>query len=278
VRARLWLNLALLILVAVLGGLAWLGSRPPAVERVSDLDPARVRHLRYEPSGEAAFEARLGPTGWHIAPPLDLPADPARVASLVSLARAESLAGFRAAGNALERYGLEPPRARLVLDDRVFGLGDVDPIDGRRYLLHAGAVHLVDDVWFRHLGAGAERFVHPALLGPGAASPVAMEFPGVAFELQAGRWRIEPADAADSDRATTLARGWQEAQAHSVTAYQAGLDWSHEIRIRTRSEAEPLRFQVARTPYELILGLGARGVQYHLPPRLAPALMPASPE
>ena len=264
-RARWLINLTLLVVVATLIALVM---RKPAEEggqRVSALDPARVGRAHFKPAGREGFELYLEGGRWQVGTPLNLPANELRIRALLQVLSARSHAGFRAAGNDLSRFGLSPPRARLDVDGQIIDFGDTEPLDGRRYVLHDGQVHLVTDAFFQHLDAEAATFVHPAPLGP-EATPVELELPSLRIRLNRSGWAAEP-PAADpaAVRLDELATAWREAHALRVRGWRADLAWGPTIQVRLEGRASPLQFRVARTEFELILGRPDAGIQYHLP-------------
>ena len=276
-RSRWLLNFTLLLGVGLLAGLL-LYERPPApVTRVSNLEPSAFSQVRFQPYQEEAFTLERDPNGWRLTAPLNLAANSVRVESLLAVASAQSLDGFRAAGNDLEQFGLLPPRARLELGREVFEFGDTDPLDGRRYVLHAGQVHLVTDAFFQHLGASAASYVHPAPLGPGA-EPTRIVLPTTRVFLRDGSWQSvgtadedghpdhpEPSLADHSpDQLGELAARWSAAQAVSVETLRPELPWQSKVQVAIRNHPEPLDFLVLTREYDLLLGRLDTGVQYRL--------------
>lgn len=202
--------------------------------------------------------------GWQMAKPYELPADGLRMRALLALARAQSLARFPAADSPLSRYGLDPPRARIILGERVFDWGDTEPLDGRRYVLHGENVHLVADSFFPHLNADAASYLHPGPMGPDAEL-VEIYLSGTRLRLEDGRWRREPPDAGlSADRINALADDWATVRARSVSRFDPSLSWTQSVEARRADESGPRRFRVAWTDYEVVLGRPDAGIQYHV--------------
>jgi len=260
-------NLALLALVAGLAALAWwLEGRGPAApeRRLSTIVPRAVKviELRSRALGEVLLERT--DRGWRMRRPYPLAASGERVERLLALLNAPSLGGFRAAGNDLAEYGLDPPRATLRVDGERFELGATEPLDGRRYVLHDGEVHLTADVWVRYLELPAAALVDPAPLGP-AARVRALALPGLRLREGPSGWRAEPAGRlASADRAVALVAAWEHAQAFAVRPLDPALEWHEEVAVEVAGEPRPLRFRVARGERELILARPDLGLQYHL--------------
>ena len=263
-RTRWFVNLGLLAAIGVLCILVLYDEPERERLRVSDIEPSSVLRVRFQPSRAPALELRRHRDGWQLVAPLELPANAIRVESLLAVAAAESLDGFRAAGNDLEQFGLSPPRARLELGSAVFEFGDTDPLDGRRYVFHDGQVHLVVDTFFQHLGASAASYVHPAPLGPGA-EPVSIALATQRLYLKDGTWALEPASSEHGpDQLGELAARWQAAQAVSVEPLLRELPWQTQVQVVIRGRAEPIDFLVLAREHDVVLGRLDAGVQYRL--------------
>ena len=269
-QPRTLVNLALVALAIGLGALVILrpGEAPVPVLRVSELNPAEVSTLRFEPRSGAAMLARRVGSGWRLEAPLELRGNPIRLASLTTVARATSTAGFRAAGNDPSQYGLDPPRARLWLDEHEFSFGDTESLDRRRYVMHDGQVHLVQDSYFQHLSADPANFVHPAPVRPGATI-LGISVGGSSLEYRHGRWSSTgPGRIVGAERAGEIAAAWSAASAIRTMPYDPGLAWAESVRLVIGDRSEPLELGIARSEFELILGRADAGVQYHFFRRL----------
>ncbi len=166
-RARWAVNLALLILVAVLGALA---QREIEQERriltLTGLDPARIDEIGLERPGKPSIRLLRDGSGWRMESPYQVAANAVRIARFTGIAATpvhRSLPETAAA----ERVGVEPGRVRLTLDGLVLRVGDIEPIDQRRYVAVGGQIHLIDDGFHHHLVAAAEDYVDPLLVPRG---------------------------------------------------------------------------------------------------------------
>lgn len=265
-RGRLLANLFLLGLSAALLAVLWLepGREEPAVERLSTIDPATVERIQIQWPGGQTMTVRRDADGWRMSAPYQLPADDLRIRALLSLAAAQSLARFPVSDDELSQYGLAPPRARIVLDEATFEVGDTEPLNGRRYVRHGDRVHLVADDFFQHLSAEPASYLYPGPMGPDA-EPVELYLSGTRLRLVDGRWRREPASTGlSADRINELAELWATVRALSVSRFDPSLNWTQSVEVRRADEAEPRRFRVAWTDYELLLGRPDAGIQYHV--------------
>jgi len=269
-RLRVLVNVVLLLLVAGLAVFIWLdpwGQPPPAEEKLSAIDPTRVVRVRIEGPKREPIELRRASAVWRLVVPLSLPANENRVAALLGLAAAKVHDGFRAEGNDLKEFGLEPPKARVLLNDHEFLFGDTESLNGWRYVLYGPDVHLITDAYYHHLLATPAAFVDPAPIGVDSR-PVAFILSSAKLRLENGSWQIEPPKAGwSADSGNRLAQAWKSARAASVKRFDPTLDWSQTIQVELNGEPVPLRFQVARLEHELVIGRPQWKVQYHFPKR-----------
>ncbi len=269
-RLRVLVNVVLLLLIAGLAIFIWLdpwGPPPPAEEKLSAIDPTRVVRVRIQGPKREPIELRRESAVWRLVVPLSLPANEHRVAALLGLAAARVHDGFRAQGNDLKQFGLEPPTARVLLNDDEFLFGDTESLNGWRYVLYGTDVHLITDAYYHHLLATPAAFVDPAPIGVDAR-PVAFILSGATLRLENGSWQIEPPEAGlGADSGNRLAQAWKSARAASVKRFDPSLGWSETIQVELNGETAPLRFQVARLEHELVIGRPQWNVQYHFPKR-----------
>lgn len=268
VRLRVLLNAALLLLAAGIAVFLWLDplEQPaPGEEKLSAIEPARITRVQIRGRGRPPIELRRENAVWRLIGSPSLPANKDRVAALLGLALAPVHDAFRAEGNDLKQFGLEPPKAVVLLDAHEFHFGDTEPLNGRRYVLYGPDVHLITDVYFHHLLATPAAFVDPAPIGDGA-KPVGFVLPGATLQLEAGRWSGEHAgDLSADDAGKRLAAAWASARAASVKQFDPELGWERAIEIALDGETQPLRFRLARLNHELVIGREDWKVQYHFP-------------
>ncbi len=172
--ARWLLNLALLVLLALLGlairqeleatraGLATLAG-------IGAPDPHLIEIVRL---GEPSIRLEQLVTGWRMRAPWDLDADPEQVASLLAIRTAPLLRTLPAEAVALDELGLDPVKLLLRLDATELAIGGVDPIEQWRYVASGGLVHLIPDRFQPHLIAPPIALVSRTLL-PRDLVPVA---------------------------------------------------------------------------------------------------------
>jgi len=250
VRSRTLINVALLALAAGLAIVIVLapgeGERGIGLEPLSDTDARAVSRIRLETDAGGTIALRRSEGVWNLVEPIAIAANDFRIDTLLGVLEAPVHARIAADAGQLDRFGLATPHARVRFDQDEILFGNTEPIHGRRYLLYDGSVALIDDAFFSHLSSSAANYVNPALLGRDPS-------------LRSIRLSKERAAA---DGVTDLADAWRSAQATAVRPYEPSLEWTDEIVVES-ADGE-LRFDVARTKYEVVLGRRDLGIQYHL--------------
>jgi hypothetical protein len=270
-----------IVLVAVVAGLAVFIAVAPEqevrvdLEPLSNENPRAVSRVRLSSGTGENIELRRAEGIWHLVDPIRIAANDLRVNALIGVLGAPVHARIDASAEDLARFGLASPLGRILLDDVEILFGDTEPIHGRRYLLHDGRVALVDDAYFSHLSSSAANYASPALLGRDP-SPRDIVLPGLRLYRDGDDWRLAAPDAgASADTVVQLVDAWRHAQATAVRPYEPSLDWNDEVLVELADGS--LKFDLARTRYEVILGRPELGIQYHLTKSTGERLLTPSP-
>jgi len=277
---RSWLNLVLFVVVAALAAVAVFQpglESPPPVPPLTERTADSVSRVRVERPDQPVVVLERRDGQWLQTEPLALAANGFRVQALLEVLGVKSEGRLDPAGLELHRFGLDLPRAALVLDDLRIEFGDTESLSGRRYVRVGDAVHLIADRFYHQLVGGAPSFVDLSPLGP-APQPVAIELPGLRLRQEGGRWLVEP-DQPDqgADAAARLVDAWRYAQAITVRPYEPAPSLSPSLAVWLKGREEPLRFQVVETPQALVLARPDAGVQYQFTTEAAERLLRLPP-
>ncbi len=262
---RALLNLGLAVTVVALVLVVWFEpglERDDAPARLTDLAVGDVDRIGIRAGGEDIDLMRTAGQ-WRMTAPLAAAANGFRIEPLLRVVEARSHTSFRAEADELGRYGLEPPRALLRVNDIEIAFGDTETVDHRRYMLAGGKVHLVDDHYLHRMQAGFPSFVSNSLL-PEGARPVAFTFPHFSVTQSAdGRWEIEPERELSMDTLNRFVEGWMHAHAIFVDRHDGGAGQG-EITVTLRDTEQPLTFLILGTEVDLVLAPVGSGLAYHL--------------
>jgi hypothetical protein len=278
-QSRLLLNLGLLVLVGVLGGLTyWAANRAPqsTTDRVSALSAESVEHIVIRRDSGPDIELWRDGQAWRMTAPFEMPASPFRSGQIAGLLERTSHARYEASDLELARYGLAPPRVTVTLDDTVIALGDANPVNNHRYLLLGGQVHLIDDTLFDALEGDASNFIDTRLLPDGAVI-ADMTLPDVRLSRgEDGAWTLDPEQPElSSDDVQSVLDEWQRTSALWVKPYQEAPPLARVV-VRL-ADGEEMEFVVTRREPDLVLARPRLGIQYRLMATKAETLLELRP-
>ena len=151
---RSLLNLGLSALV--LGLILWVWwLQPQGLPPLTLLQPQQVEHIRI--SDDTGRDIRLEKHAghWWLE---QAPANEGRIEQLLGICSTPSLRRLQVPEQRLAEFGLAPPSLHLWLNDLELAFGTTDPINGWRYVLTGGQIHLIGDGFQHHLSASAAAF------------------------------------------------------------------------------------------------------------------------
>lgn len=263
-RARLLLNLCLLVLVAGLGlFLVYGGGREetPAEVTLTSLAPETITHINVARGGQDEIRFVRQSGVWMMEYPLAQRAHDLRLETMLKLLSAHSYAQYPAAAVSLSRFKLDQPQVTITFNDTLVGFGDTNPLGNQRYVLVNNTVHIINDALFQQLQAPPHFFLSTRLL-PEHAVISAILLPGHAIRWQGSAWTVEPGISLGADAIVQLVNAWRDAQAISISEYE---DTAPAERVRIEMEKqEALDFLIVSPPPQLILARADLGLQYHI--------------
>ena len=195
----------------------------------------------------------------------ELPAADFQVRALLRLLEATATHRYPVGSLDLASLGLEPPQARVVMNDVDFRFGSTDALKNQRYVQVGDSVYLIDDQYQHLLNADWPNFVSRQMLeGRGAITRLELPDMTLAYSDD-GHWRLDPEqEGVGADVLQVLIENWQNATALLTRRYEDGAI-GETVTMHTRDSDQPLVLRiVARTP-DLVLARPDWGIQYQLP-------------
>ena len=120
--------------------------------------PAAIRHIRIQRPGKDTIIMERKEGQWHITQPIQVPAAAQRVRAVLKVLATPSINRFPAPQHRLQAFGFGADSVQLYLDDQTFRFGGTESIYARRYILHAGYIHLMEDYLYPQLVQAAPFF------------------------------------------------------------------------------------------------------------------------
>jgi hypothetical protein len=281
-KAR-WLLNALLL--AIIIGLALVAvyrpgkEQPPAPTRLTSLPVEQVTRINIQRDGGEELTLEKQGDRWRLTAPFAARANAFRVNALAQLVSTNSDKRFTAPAAELEKYGLRQPIARLRLNEQEFLFGSRHPITGRRYIYHAGQVHLITDTFSQHARAAATDFIDLKLIAAGQ-EPVRIQLPEFSVFLQDGKWTVQPEQAGlAADDISAFADHWKYARALSATPHQAGEGGRPLVlTIRDGGQQQAIEMEIFSDTDGVVVYRPDEGLDYQLPEDAGNRLLRIQPE
>lgn len=187
-KSKVILNLLLVIVVT---GLALFAILRPAEKKdvgakLVELKRDQVAKIHIEHRKGAAIQLEKRSDGWHVIAPFSSRADIGQVDRVLDLTTAT--ARQKLPREDLARFDLDPPQAKVTLDDHVVAFGRINDITNEQYAATADAVYLVSPFYGYGIPADAGKLASRKLLAEDEI-PVAFDFGGYqVVRDEKGRW------------------------------------------------------------------------------------------
>ena len=264
--SRLWLNLALLLLLGIL--LLVVVYEPgkkvePPPTKLTQLTPETVTHVHLKrATGKDIELVKESDDQWWMNNPYYLPANNFRVQSLLRLTQADSLSSHPLKDLQPATYGLDKPRAVVTFNRTTqIKFGNTEPLQHRRYVQIGELLHTVLDTFYYQAAGDPTNYLSYNLLPP-TVEITKLALPDLQLVRQDGQWQRTPPHADQSaDASIELINHWQHAQALELRATDIK-DGKADIKIFIAGQAEPIRFRLLQTEDETSLIRLGDGLQY----------------
>ncbi len=244
-------NLILFVMVLLLALIAWFkpGLEQSQFKYLSSLNTNDIHNIVIERQDIESIRLSKKGKHWFLQSPYQLPANPLRVKTILSLAHKRSYSSFQVQENELPRYHLDKPAVSVWLNDRRFDMGSEAPLNGQRYAVNVHenidsaanadsktTIHLINGTVYYQLRARIDSFISPLLIPPGAQIQQ-LKWPGYTLTVNNGKWQLKTSrDRAgiNADSVSRLIRYWRETQASKVET---------EVQIKQKLEKADLLAQ-----------------------------------
>ena len=264
--SRLWLNLALLLLLGIL--VLVVVYEPgkdvePPPSKLTQLTPETVTHIHLKRvTGNDIELVKVSDSQWWMHNPYYLPANNFRVQSLLRLTQAESLSSHPLKELQPATYGLDKPRAVVTFNrTEQIKFGDTEPLQQRRFVQAGELLHTIIDTFYYQAAGNPTTYLAHSLLPP-AVDIVKLVLPDLQLLIKEGQWQRTPQYAElSADASIELINHWQHAQALELRPTDIK-DGKADIEIYIKNQPDPIRFKLLQTEDEISLIRLGVGLQY----------------
>lgn len=263
---RLYLNLAMLALIAVLVSLVvfepGLDETSPQRTRLTGLEESQLQEIRILRRQKPDLLFQRQGALWQMVEPVAVAVNPYRLRPILHMITGPSLGNFPVVENKLPAYGLAQPKLEIIVNGELhlfYGLET--ELDQRRYLRLDNQVHVVSTNPYYLANSPFTHFVDTALL-PSDTPIQRIELDERVLQQQEGMWMLTPVgDHYSGDQIAALVEAWKRANAVDIRPYDGPME-GREVRIFLQGYEQPLRFLIDHEGDDLLLSRPDIGVQY----------------
>jgi len=250
-RDRWMVNLGLLLVIAVLFSLTFVGEQKPVetTKTLGDFIPKAISEIRIMRGGKQDIHFQLKDGYWHMLTPWQARAENSLIQQILSLTTLPVSILPDDAGLKLADFGLLQAAVSLQFNQQQINFGDSQPINQQRYIELNKKIMLVSDQYMKHLKAGSVSYIDRHLIPQG-------------MQLQTLRIDGEDVDLTQSaDKATA----WQSIKANWIsraadTEHQQGID----VHIQLQGDSKALHYKAEQRGADVLLTNMHNKLEYHM--------------
>lgn len=278
--SRTLLNLALLLIVVILGTVAMLEpgkTSKPKPELLTHLKSSAVKEIKIVRRDKDTIELQKQAKHWRMVTPFSLPANDYKVESVLNLLQTESIARYDLTDLDPTRFDLVKPIVSIDFNNSLkIDFGNISPLQKQRYVRIGKQLHLIPDFYYYQLIGSATDYLDHGLI-PKGKKIIRLELPGLMLSLKNGKWTLSPKDETYSaDAYTDLLNGWQHANAlelHPLKEKDKKNTELKQIRIFLRGSKTVIRYSLQQNKNKFILIRADKNIEYVMPKKQARFLL-----
>ena len=200
--------------------------------------------------------------GWVIGHTPELPADDYQVNALQKLAEQNAVRSYPAAELDLAQLQLDPPYATAILNDTAIEFGNLEPLEGLRYVRVADQVHLIPDLYLHLIDAGYTQFVRRRLFAENT-DIASIAVPGFSIAKADQGWTVEPPQEVSADNMQQFVERWRDATCLNIQAADSTAE-GETIELIQADSGQHINFMISAREPELVLVRPELGIQYRM--------------
>jgi hypothetical protein len=199
---------------------------------------------------------------WYIEHTPELPADDYQVNVLQRLAEQKAVRSYATSELDLRQLQLEPPNATAVLNDTLIEFGNLDPLEGLRYVRVTDQVHLIPDLYLQIVQASYTQFVRRRLLDESMRID-RIVLPEFSVTRTDQGWKVAPPQEVSADNLQQFVDRWQAATALHIQAADVATE-GESIELVPTGDLPSINFVISAREPELVLARPDLGIQYRM--------------
>jgi len=263
-RVRWLVNLALLVIVGLLIGIALLDRPGPieATKRLADFLPDAINEIRIQRPGKNDIHFKLVGSYWNMLAPYQTRAEDSLIKQILSVSTLEVSASIDNRDIDRSNFGLQSPVVTIQLNQHHLNFGDSQAINSRRYIELDSKIMLVPDRHVSQFKAGSVSYIDRHLIPQGTQ----------VTDLRINEKQVE------LDKPDTIGSNWLETKASWISlapATQARQGTDIYLQL---DNTQTIHYVAENRESDFILLNPQQMLEYHLPFSAAQSLGLPLPE
>ncbi|MEA2079837.1 MAG: DUF4340 domain-containing protein [Pseudomonadota bacterium] len=265
-KSRWIINLLLLVAIGILILVAYF---EPGIDEQTEAtaittlqkDQLHRIHLN-RPLRDDLVLVKKGTRSWIIEHTPELPADNYQVNALQRLAEQKAVRSYPASELDLAQLQLDPPYATAVLNDTAIEFGNLEPLEGLRYVRVADQVHLIPDLYLQLIEVSYTQFVRRRLFDENTRiARITLADFSIAKSDQG--WTVEPQQEVSADNLQQFVDRWQAATGVHIQAADSTAE-GEAVKLIQADTGHSINFVISAREPELVLVRADLGIQYRM--------------
>ena len=260
-QSRQLLNLILLLFAVVLAFFIYSSGNQQADNALlTSLTPEKINSISII-RNKSRIDLSKVDNKWIMQTPYTLRAHDFRIQRLLDIVRMPVIKTYDMEDLNLADYGLQPVTTSIQFNKTLIHYGDINRVNGMRYLQLEESLHLVNDQLYPLLNAQATSFIDLSLFSTDERihQIVLPEF--TLSQTNNGQWQIDKDEVIDADSLQSFIENWQNAQAFAVHAYLPRKQLG-KITIQFKNNTN-ITLEITDNDPWLILGRPEIDIEYH---------------
>ena len=258
-----------LLLIAAIGILILVAHFEPGIDEQAETpaittlskDQLHRIHLN-RPVRDDLVLVKTAAQGWVIEHTPELPADDYQVNALQKLAEQKAVRSYPATELDLAQLQLDPPYATAMLNDTAIEFGNLEPLQGLRYVRVANQVHLIPDLYLHLIEASYTQFVRRRLFADNTRF-TRMALPGFSISKTEQGWTVEPQQEVSADNLQQFVDRWQVATSLNIQAADSTAE-GESVELIQADTGYSINFVIGAREPELVLVRRDLGIHYRM--------------
>ncbi|MEE9492119.1 MAG: DUF4340 domain-containing protein [Gammaproteobacteria bacterium] len=263
-KSRWVINLLLLVAIGLLSLISYQQSKQPETDttQLTSLNPDSITEISlHRPTYADLVFSKQGKSWVILSDPL-ITADQGRIRSLLNIATQTTLREYSADSIDAGKLGFTESSSHIRLNNLTIIFGDIDALDGLRYVRTDKRMALIADDYQRALNADFTWFMNKRLI-PVNRHILSLQLPGQTMSRSGGKWISIPSSTHSPEEIQAFIQSWEDSAALNIERYEPDTD-TDQIILELDNPNEVIHLDIVSRENELILGRADYRVQYKL--------------